>query len=108
MAGDPRVSATNPIPVPANPHKARLRRLADDLDLRGRRSHTDGAHVDRGCGNPDGAPHDAASEERRCGQGCEQHGLKKLSAFHWYWFPTVLVCIQRTNPTVVDRQEHRG
>jgi hypothetical protein len=72
MAANPHMSPAGPIPVAAQPHVAGLRRHADDLYLRGWRSHADGAaDVNHGFGNGNGASHDTAAEQGCRGKGRE-------------------------------------
>jgi hypothetical protein len=60
------------LPAAAKPDVARLRRYADDLYLRRRRSHVNGAaDIDHGCRNPDGPPDHAATEQRSSGKRCK-------------------------------------
>jgi hypothetical protein len=83
VTSDPYVAAAHPIPVAAEPYITRLRRNADDLDLRRRRSHIDrAADIDHGgCGDCNRAPDDAAAEQRRRSERREYQGLD-MSAFH--------------------------
>jgi hypothetical protein len=72
MASNPDMSPAHPIPVAAEPHVTRLRRHAHDFHLRGRRSRAYGASdVNHRFGYRDGAADDAAAEQGRRGESCE-------------------------------------
>lgn len=82
MAADPDMASADPVPITANPDKSRLRRHADDLDLRRRRCDRDEPDAHDGCRHGDRAANDTAAEQAGAGDDCQDHGANELHMLH--------------------------